>query len=190
MNIKCNKCGKSVEFGSDVCPYCDYYICDSTTLIIDDSVTEIKGGTKGGPFEQNPVYPLGYDRIIVPDSVTSIGLSAFCGATYLKSISLPENSLTEIGEAAFQWCTSLKSIIIPEGVTKIGYMAFYECESLTSVILPTTLKEIGGKAFYGCSSLENLYIPSRYGVTIAEDAFECPRYTKSSHKNMDDDFWV
>ena len=50
--------------------------------------------------------------ITVPDSVTSIGRSAFYGRTGFTSITIP-NSVTSIGEGAFQGCSSLESITIP-----------------------------------------------------------------------------
>ena len=41
------------------------------------------------------------------------------------------DSVTTIGESAFEDCTSLESIVIPSSVTTIGYLAFYDCTSLT-----------------------------------------------------------
>ena len=43
------------------------------------------------------------------------------------------NSVTSIGDSAFRRCKNLTSITIPEGITSIGYDAFYMCSSLTSI---------------------------------------------------------
>ena len=43
------------------------------------------------------------------------------------------NSVTSIGDSAFENCDSLTSIIIPDSVTSIGYRAFSDCTSLTDV---------------------------------------------------------
>lgn len=48
--------------------------------------------------------------IEIPDSVISIGNSAFAG-TSLVSITIPD-SVISIGESAFMWCTDLKNITI------------------------------------------------------------------------------
>ncbi len=70
--------------------------------------------------------------IIIPDSVTSIGNSAFFGCGTLTSIEIPD-SVTNIGSNAFGSCLSLTSITIPDSVTSIGNSAFSSCTSLTSI---------------------------------------------------------
>ena len=53
-------------------------------------------------------YPEGNERTeyIIPDSVTSIGSSAFSDCSSLTNVTIP-NSVTEIGENAFSECESL-----------------------------------------------------------------------------------
>ena len=65
-------------------------------------------------------------KLIIPESVTSIGNYAFCGCKVLTSITIPE-SVTSIGNGAFRSCASLTSITIPESVTSIGDETFYSC---------------------------------------------------------------
>ena len=60
------------------------------------------------------------------------------------------NSVTSIGESAFSFCDSLTSIIIPNSVTNIGYYAFAFCDSLTSINIPNSMKRIEDRAFAGC----------------------------------------
>lgn len=67
---------------------------------------------------------LGCKNTTIPNSVTSIGNSAFSGCD-LISVAIP-NSVTSIGEKAFSGC-GLTSVTIPNSVTSIGEEAFYWC---------------------------------------------------------------
>ena len=75
----------------------------------------------------------GCKNTTIPNSVTSIGVSAFGGCSGLTSVTIP-NSVTSIGSEAFFDCSSLTSVTIPNSVTSIGSSAFYRCDGLTSVI--------------------------------------------------------
>ena len=103
---------------------------------------------------------------------TTIGKSAFNGASSLTSITIPEG-VTSIGNHAFEGARSLTSITIPNSVTSIGYSAFYGAGSLTSVNFGenSQLTSIGEFAFSDAYSLTSITIPE--GVTsIERRAFE------------------
>ncbi|MBQ9070933.1 MAG: leucine-rich repeat domain-containing protein [Clostridia bacterium] len=102
-------------------------------------------------YENNKII-----KVIIPNSVTSIGGSAFEDCTSLTSVTLG-NSVTSIGDGAFAYCTSLTSIIIPDSVTSIGNSAFESCTSLTSIIIPDSVTSIGNSAFESCTSLTSVY---------------------------------
>ena len=88
----------------------------------------------------------GCKNTTIPNSVTSIGSSAFYGCSSLTSITIP-NSVTSIGDEAFYHCSGLTSISIPNSVTNIGNWAFSNCSSLTSVTIPNSVTNIGRSAF-------------------------------------------
>ena len=73
---------------------------------------------------------VGCQNTIIPNSVTSIGNSAFSGCSGLESITIPK-SVTSIGNSAFQDCSSLTSVKIPDNVTSIGTDTFKNCANLT-----------------------------------------------------------
>ena len=90
----------------------------------------------------------------IPNTVTSIGFSAFNGSSSLTSITIP-NSVTSIGESAFYNTTALTAINIPNSVTSIGLNAFAFSTALETVTFETgsVLDSIGNNAFFGTTSL-------------------------------------
>ena len=105
--------------------------------------------------------------VTIPNSVTSIGASAFNWCVRLTSIVIP-NSITSIGEETFNYCPSLTSVTIGNSVTSIGNYAFRDCTGLTSVTIPNSVKSIGNWAFSGCDRLYSLTIGN--SVTSIGDA--------------------
>ena len=96
-------------------------------------------------------------EVVVPDSVTGIGSSAFYGCSGLASVTIPD-SVTRIGDWAFDGCIGLTSVTIPDSVTNIGYGAFSGCRGLTSVTIGNGVKSIGDYAF-SSSGLMSVTIP-------------------------------
>lgn len=137
------------------------------------------------------------DSVTIPDTVTTIGESAFADNFFLKEVNFGANSqLKLIDQWAFQNCRSLKSISIPAGVETIAYGAFLNNEkklswsptedftntySLESVTFAngSKLKTIGEYAFQDQKSLTSIAIPESTD-SIANSAFE-----GSALKNID-----
>jgi len=109
--------------------------------------------------------------ITIPDSVTSIGGSAFEECTSLTGVIIP-NSVTSIGQYAFYGCTGLTAdLTIPNSVTSIERYAFDSCTGLTSVSIPDSVTRIGLLAFAYCTGLTSVDIPSRFTAQIGAIGF-------------------
>ena len=97
--------------------------------------------------------------LVIPNSVTSIGVYAFSGCSGLTSVTIP-NSVTSIESEVFSGCSGLTSVTIPNSVTSIGVAAFYSCSGLNSVTIPNSVTSIERNAFCGCSGLTSVTIPN------------------------------
>ena len=113
--------------------------------------------------------PITKKTVTIPNSVTSIGYSAFSGCSGLTSVTIP-NSVTSIGQRVFENCSGLTSVTIGNSVTSIGYYAFSGCYGLTSVTIPNSVTSIRERAFSGCSGLTSVTIPNSV-TSIGERAF-------------------
>ena len=119
------------------------------------------------------IYPAGKTDSVysIPNSVTSIGNSAFSECTNLSNITITD-SVISIGDFAFSNSTSLRSVTIPDSVTIIGVSAFYDCKNLINVTLPDSITSIDYSVFSDCTSLTNITIPDSV-TNIGDSAFEC-----------------
>ena len=96
----------------------------------------------------------------IPDSVTTIGETAFANCNRLTSVNIPD-SVKTIGNDAFEYCGSLTSVTIPNSVTTIGDYAFSECRSLTSVYCKATTPPLfGDYVFVNNGSGRKIYVPT------------------------------
>ena len=153
------KIGDGAFLGCNIC----FFICNSTYFQNDDVCLFNKDKTAIVSRIKDCV------NYIIPNSVKSIGNSAFSGCKSLQSVTIP-NSVTSIGDYAFSSCESLQSITIPNSVTNIGIYAFSSCESLQSITIPNSVTSIGDEAFSWCESLQSVTIPN--SVTgIGDKAF-------------------
>lgn len=119
-------------------------------------------------------------KIVIPETVTSIGSYAFSRCRSLSDINIPEN-VESIREYAFYNCSALSEIKLPsklseisvgmlnstavenivvEGnIKRIGALAFYNCQKLKKAVILDGVSFIDGGAFYGCWNLETIEIP-------------------------------
>lgn len=119
--------------------------------------------------------------VSLPDTVTSLGVSAFLGCTGLTTFDIPD-SVNTIGNYCFNECSGLTSIVIPEGITSITY-CFYKCTALAAVTLPSTLVTLGKYTFSTCTKLTTIDLPAAL-TTIGVYAFTgCSALTSATFRD-------
>ena len=122
--------------------------------------------------------------MIIPDSVISIGRSAFASNS-LTSLTIG-NSVTSIGEFAFS-SNALTSVTIGNSVTSIGNYAFGN-NAFTSVIIPDSVTSIGDFAFFN-TSLTSVTIPDSV-TSIGKYAFAFTDITSVTIQMDDSDLAI
>ncbi len=99
--------------------------------------------------------------VTIPDSVTAIKDSAFYNCSELTTVNISSNSsLIAIGNEAFANCEKLTNFHIPSSVTNIGFDAFLNCKSLTNITIPEGVSMLNSSVFEGCENLANVQLPS------------------------------
>lgn len=118
-------------------------------------------------------------KLVIPESVKSLGNKMCYGAKNLEEVVLP-NNITVIPDYAFENCssltnisiptslvqiranafsqTALKEFIAPESLKEIWLYAFKDAKELTNVELKN-VTEIGDMVFENCEKLESIVIP-------------------------------
>ena len=106
----------------------------------------------------SPLYDIHHTQIqsvTIPESVTSIGDSAFAACRNLNSLTI-KDAATSIGNRAFTECPLTTTLSLGKKITTIGDEAFYYCLNLKSVTIPQSVTSIGDYAFGECVSLKTL----------------------------------
>lgn len=125
------------------------YTGSDTSVVIPDNLGIIKIGDYAFPWnERNEKIT----SISLPETVTSIGKSAFTGCSSLSSINIT-SKITSVGTAAFLGTAIPQDIIINNGTTLCYVPQSYETYSMPDSV--TTLN-IG--ALWSCDNLETLTV--------------------------------
>ena len=153
-----------------------FHLCMLTEFRIIGTPTELPQYT----FAREEFSSL--EKVIIPETITSIGRNAFAGCSQMtsmttdgaaNSVNFPAG-LTSIGEEAFRDCAGLTKIELPDGLETIGRNAFAYCTGLGSELrIPETVTSIGDYAFQYCYGLQSVETPLAWSPNDGIWPFYC-----------------
>lgn len=179
------------------CPWAENHIDDIYSVVIEDGCTGICNEAFAASIlvGDEIICLSNLNRVILPDTLVTIGEYAFFYCTNLTDIDIPD-SVTEIDRYAFSCCGNLTSVTIPDSVTTIGMDAFAETgitsidipgsvtylsgfrgTAISGIHIPDSVTTIGDLAFRDCKNLTGIEIPN--GVTTIDSRafFNCDNLT-------------
>ena len=185
------------EFSSDrKAVYITKYIGTSDHVVIPSTIENLPVKTLKGTFNEGTISNGVFENsnvktVVVPNSVTGIGMcafrncnelteviisnqcdqlldAAFQNCLKLESIDLSKTKISLIGTNAFDGCTKLSEIKFPISLLTISTRAFYNCSGLLEIRLPQNLVKIEKEAFYNCTSLELITIPTNLEMMASD----------------------
>lgn len=121
-------------------------------------------------------YPRHLTRVEITEPCAALGNYAFFECSSLAEIILP-GTLTRVGIRAFYGCTNLRGAEIPAAVTAIGENAFFGCSNLRELSFGenASLQTVGINAFYGCRILTQVDLPRALPSIPASCFAECKK---------------
>ncbi|MBR2607531.1 MAG: leucine-rich repeat domain-containing protein [Bacteroidaceae bacterium] len=99
----------------------------------------------------------GCNNTVIPNTVTSIGRSAFMDCSAIKEIYIHKN-VNSIAPYAFYGCNNLAKVTISEGVKNIGNSSFYGCSSLNAITIPASVEKLEPNPFGRCNALTSIIV--------------------------------
>lgn len=147
-------------------------------LIIPNSVTDIGSYTSGSYSSGAFINCNGLTSLVLGNSVSIIGPSAFHGCYGLTGTLTIPNSMVTIQSYAFRACSNLTSLDLGTGVQILEFNAFESCTKLSgSLIFPESLTTIGSRAFYGCTAYTGTLTVTSGITSIGQAAFGDDNFT-------------
>ena len=145
-------------------------------------IADIYEGLPVTHINENAFYNEVITSVVIPDSVTYIGNTAFGGCTNITSIMIPD-SVTDIGYAPFVACNNLVSIEVNENNVHYksinGHLCTKDEKTLIqyaggnpdiNAVIPDGVTTIGYGAFAYCTNIYTINIPDSV-TNIGDYAF-------------------
>lgn len=145
---------KGMLLSKDGSKLIQYAATGNTEFVLPEGVTVI---------EASACYGMPFNKIIIPDTVVSIGDKAFENCTKAETVYVP-SSVNTMGYGVFYGCTSLKTATIDAQVTKIEAV-FHYCTSLTDITFSETITDLNDVEFF-CQSLRSVHLKASKAPSI------------------------
>ena len=106
-------------------------------------------------------FPAGVTSVVVPQSVKTIGVKAFCSCDSLQNIMFEDGvSDLVIEQYAFKNCKNINKLVITSGIKEAKYEAFYKAHIKKLVITTTHSKSFYDYYLLRGNTIETIYAPA------------------------------
>ena len=100
--------------------------------------------------------------LVLPDTLVSVGQSAFINCSNIGGTLVIPDSLTSVGNHPF-YGLGIRELRMGSGLSRIGNWMFYGCSKLTNVVWNATIQGVNERGFYGCKTLKSFTGPGTDG---------------------------
>ena len=169
--LKCKNCGAVLveQDGQYICPFCGAVYQKKVQDITQTIVYNINS-INNVEMKTDP------RRLVVSDSITTIGKGAYKNNLLLEEVIFSSNTLS-IQESAFEGCINLKSIKNFDSVKYIGDYAF-KGSGLSEIIIGKNVERIGKEAFALMPNLTKVIYKPNKNIRLKDTFIKCPRLTQ------------
>ena len=164
--LECKNCDATTGYGEHtaddlgICTVCEEPIAPTLGIVYDISAD--------GTYAEVIAYTGTATKILIADTYNGLPVKNICQRAFydmysITSVVIPDSVVT-IGSSAFESCNNLKTVVIGNGVETIGSYAFQYCSKLQSITIESDTVVIGQNAFDACHS--SLYTEYEFGKYV------------------------
>ena len=100
--------------------------------------------------------------LVLPDTLTSVGQSAFISCSNIGGTLVIPDSLTSVGNHPF-YGLGIRELRMGSGLSRVGNWMFYGCSKLTNVVWNAAIRGVNERGFFGCKTLKSFTGPGTEG---------------------------
>lgn len=100
--------------------------------------------------------------LVLPDTLVSVGESAFISCSNIGGTLVIPDSLTSVGNHPF-YGLGIRELRMGSGLSRVGNWMFFGCSKLTNVVWNAAIRGVNERGFYGCKTLKSFTGPGTEG---------------------------